>query len=96
MNTTRRYECAKDMLKAALKTARKEWGSFEFPELHAIPEHNVAMLQEEIEKTFNARKEAKDNPTKWSTCKGIVEDVYKAMSPFAKILLSVTKEGAAV
>lgn len=81
---------------ASLKGAPDEWGAFEFPELNAIPEENIAMLQEQITKTLDARKEAKDNPTKWKTCKVIIEDVFTAMSPFAKVFLSVAKEGAAV
>jgi hypothetical protein len=83
-------------LKASLSGARNEWGSFEFPEIDAIPEHEVSKLQAGIKKLLNDRKEATENPTKWETCKGIAENVFIAMSPFAKHFLTVAKEAQSV
>jgi hypothetical protein len=95
-NVMLRYERAREKLQVSLKAARNEWGSFDFAVLSAIPEDDVARLQGEINKVLDARKEAKDNPTKWRMCKGIVENVFTAMSPFAKNFLSVTKDAAQV
>lgn len=95
--TLKRYEAARTKLNYSLKLRRKDWGTFEFPELQTISEQqDSAKLQSEIDKVMNARKDKIANPTAWIKSKGIVKQIFMALSPFAKNLLTVAQNAQSV
>src|SRR5262249_47623860 len=99
-DTTRSLERYREevlRLKLALQNRRKEWGSFDFRELGSIPENeDITILQSEVEKVLDAKKNSLANKTAWTTVKSIIEQGYMALTPFAKTFLSVAKNAQSV
>jgi len=90
INSTEMYETAKHKLKEALKLRRKDWESFEFPELDDLSEQrDTSKLQVEINKILALRKQSVKDPKGWAKCKAIMEHAFMAFSPFAKNVLNV-------
>jgi len=93
VRTLERYEKAKDKLRSALKVRRNEWGSFELPELDRISEtEEPAKLQTEVDKVLDARIKAASQ----TTAKGVVKQIFMALSPFAKNFLTVASSAQSV
>jgi hypothetical protein len=92
-----RYESAKEKLKASLKIRRKEWGSFDFPELDALSEQEgLSTLRSEINKVLDNKKESIPNSTVWSKCTETIKKIFVAISPITKNVLTVAKEAQSV
>jgi hypothetical protein len=93
VRTLERYEKAKDQLRRALKVRRNDWGSFEFPDLDRISEKEEPdKLQTEIDKVLDARIKSAAQ----FTAKGVVKQIFMALSPFAKNFLTVASAAQSV
>jgi hypothetical protein len=97
LRTRERYEKATKALKQALEVRRNDWKSLEFTGIDKFSENGDAtILQTEINNVLEARKNSIKNKTGWEKCKGIVERMFKTLSPFAKTFLNVATRADAV
>jgi hypothetical protein len=97
--TFNRYEKAKQQMKESLNFARNEWDSFGFPQLDALSEQEgLSALLSEIDNVLvnRGQKGSVVNSTKWSKCKKVIANTFKATSPFAMNLLTIAKDGAQI
>ena len=85
--TFSRYQKASENLKASLNSPQAHWKSFKIPEANIAGQDTISQLREEINKSLTGRIEQK---------KSWIEKVFTAVSPLAKSLLMIAKEGQAV
>jgi hypothetical protein len=92
-STRERYETAVTKLKESLSHRRKEWGSFEYPELEELSEQTEFLrFREQVGKVLTARNNSSINPTWWTKCKAAVESLFQAAVPFARHALLMGRE----
>jgi hypothetical protein len=96
--TEKRYREAVEQLKKSVKLPRKNWEAFDIPDFKNLCDVNnpIPQLQEDIKKTLDAKKEAFNDPSFWSKSKRVTETIFTAITPFAKNVLLVAKEGSNV
>jgi hypothetical protein len=96
--TEKRYREAVEELKKSVKLPRKNWEAFDIPDFKNLADVNnpIPQLQEDIKKTLDAKKEAFKDPSFWSKSKRVTETIFMAITPFAKNVLLVAKEGSNV
>jgi len=97
-NTENRYREAVKQLKKSVKLPRKNWETFDIPDFKNLADVNnpIPQLQEDIKKTLDAKKDAFEDPSFWSKSKRVTEKIFTAITPFAKNVLLVAKEGSNV
>jgi hypothetical protein len=97
-NTEKRYREAMEQLKKSVKLPRKNWEAFDIPDFKNLADVNnpIPQLQEDIKKTLDAKQEAFKDPSFWSKSKRVTEKIFTAITPFAKNVLLVAKEGSNV
>ena len=93
-----RYREAMEQLKKSVKLPRKNWETFDIPDFKNLADVNnpIPQLQEDIKKTLDAKKKAFKDPSFWSKSKRVTETIFTAITPFAKNVLHVAKEGSNV
>ena len=96
--TEGRYKEAVKELKKSVKLPRKNWEAFEIPDFKDLGDLNdpIPQLREDIKKTLDARKDDFKDQSFWSMGKRVTERIFTAISPFAKNVLSVVKDGSNV
>lgn len=95
--TLERYENSLIQLRETLKQIRGSWEAFEFSELETIPNDvDPDKLRQAIYNTLEGFKAKSRNPSKWAKFKGVVESVYRAISPFMKTILVMGVESQMV
>jgi hypothetical protein len=96
--TEKRYREAVEQLNKSVKLPRKNWEVFDIPDFKNLADVNnpIPQLQEDIKKTLDAKKEAFNDPSFWSKSKRLTETIFTAITPFAKNVLLVAKEGSNV
>ena len=97
--TERRYEKAVQRLDESLKLKFRgaNWQSFEVPKFNDIIQNDpLPQMREDIEKMLNAREESIQDRGFWSRNKKFMEEIFSAISPITKNLLTIAKEGSAV
>jgi len=96
--TEKRYKDAVDQLQRSIKLPRKNWEAFAIPDFKDFPDvtNPIPQLQVDIEKTMNARAASIRDPGFWSTTKRVTERIFTAITPLAKNVLFVAKEGSNV
>ena len=94
--TERRYKEAVEQLEKSLNIPTGSWKTFEIPDFKDAADMTdpISQLRQEIKKTLD-RRTFKD-PSFSSKSKHITERIFTALSPFAKNVLSVLKQGSAV
>jgi hypothetical protein len=97
-STLERYQKAVKVLHETLREkSSSEWGSFELPELDNLNDlDGLRKIRERIHLATENRKESIKNPSMLSKLNVIMERTFTAMSPFAKNLLAIAKEGQSV
>jgi hypothetical protein len=96
--TEERYKTAAKQLEDALKIRRANWKVFDIPTVSLDLSANdpIPQLREQINSTLEARRNLVENRDFWAKGKNIVERTFTAMSPFAKNVLVIAQQGAAV
>jgi hypothetical protein len=97
-STSERYQKAVKVLRETLRgKSNSAWGSFELPELDDLSDlDGLRKVREGINVATEFRKESLKNPSMLSKLNVIMERTFTAMSPFAKNLLAIAKEGQSV
>lgn len=96
-STLERYKTAVTKLKESLSHRRKEWGSFEYPELDELSEQTeFSKFREQVGKVLAARNDSSINPTWWTKCKAVVESIFQAAVPVARHALLIGREAQVV
>ena len=99
VRTLERYTKAIERIKKALELRRESWETFELSGFGSLPlgdEQDIANLQLQIDKVLESRMNASKNPTTWGKSKHILEQCFRALSPFTKNVLSVGMSAAQV
>jgi len=87
-NTRSRHDKAVQEFEDSIESARSHWKTFQIPDLDVVGGSDpVGHLQDKIMNTLDARKAQK---------KSWIEQCFAAISPFAKNILRIAKEGQAV
>lgn len=95
--TSDRYTSALQHLKRELNRAQGDGKLFQLPELENIPDNlEPSQLREAINRALDSSAASARNPSKWAKCKGVIEAVYTALSPFLKNVLKMMIEAQAV
>jgi hypothetical protein len=98
--TELRYKDAVERLQKSLKHRPANWETFQISSLPNIITNSntdhLCYLQAEINKILESHKNSVKNANILSKGKSIVERTFKALSPFAKNILIVAKEGQSV
>lgn len=96
--TESRYKAAAKNLEHTLRVRGSMWESFDLPILTLDLSKNdpIPQLRAQIQSTLEARKKMLKKNSFWEKGKSIVERTFTATSPFAKIFLTIAKEGQAV
>lgn len=96
--TQRRYDKALKELEKALKDVGGVWENFKTTQFsgNISQTDTVLQLQNRINETLNAQTIAKTNPEGWKKVKQVMKTVFIATSPFAKLLLTISKQGSLV
>ena len=96
--TEKRYKNAVEQLQRSIKLPRKNWEAFAIPDFKDFADvtNPIPQLQGDIEKTINARAASIRDPGFWSTTKRVTERIFTAITPLAKNVLFVAKEGSNV
>lgn len=91
--TIARYRAAVAQLNESINYARGESVALQLPELKVLPEDvDSDSLRQAINRMFETREAALQNPTRWERCKQVIEAVYTAISPFAKCFVALAGE----
>jgi hypothetical protein len=97
VRTEMRYKEAVQQLEAALKLCRPNWETFQILDLTDVTDNDpIPQLQEDLNKTFDVRRSSIKNQQAWSKCKNAMSRIFTAMSPFAKSLLRIARDGQQV
>lgn len=98
ISTLERYSAARMKLKDSLNHCRrKDWGSFEYPELDQLSEcSEFSKFREQISKVLAGEKYSAVNGTSWIKFKSVVENIFRALVPFAQHVLTIAKSGQSV
>lgn len=93
-----RYKVAAKNLEDSLRVRSSKWASFDLPTLILDLAKNdpIPQLRAQIQSTLEARKNMVKTKSFWEKGKGIAERTFTATSPFAKIFLTIAREGQAV
>ncbi len=92
-----RYKEAATELNEAIKSRKGSWGSFDLEELSGEPEGlDDAQFKNKINATLIAREKSIKDKKGWSNVTYAVECVFTALSPFAKIFLTVANNAQSV
>jgi hypothetical protein len=84
-------------LKESLNFRRVDWEAFEIPKLEDIADIDPAPeLLKEIDKLLEVRKSTIESQDWWSKGRRIIKNAFKAISPLAKNILQIAKEGQSV
>ena len=96
--TEKRYTDAVEELQKSIKLQRKNWKPFAIPTFKSFANVTdpIPQLQKDIESTLNARADSFKDPGLWSTTKRVTEKIFTAITPLAKNVLVVAKEGSNV
>lgn len=96
--TEMRYKEAVEQLKRSCTLRTKVWKTFDIPDFQNLTDlvNPISELRKEITKTLDARDVFFKDGGFWSKAKQVAERIFIATIPFAKIVLSVAKEGANV
>jgi hypothetical protein len=88
------YLAALDELNTALKSANGVWKTFKTPSLaDNISQADIILrLEASVNETSDAQITASTNPEGWKKFKHTMKTVFVFTSPFAKILLAITKQ----
>jgi hypothetical protein len=97
-STLERYHRAVIILQETLKgRSSSEWSSFELPELDDLSDlDGLRKVREGIYLAAELKKESIKNLSMLSKLNVIAERTFATMSPFAKSLLEIAKEGQSV
>lgn len=101
--TEARYNKAAQDLQKALDHSRINWKDFKIPTLGDISENNpqirkqaADLFDKQVADLFESSDKSANDKKIWSKCKSIAENLFTAMSPFAKHFLTIAKEGQSV
>jgi hypothetical protein len=94
--TKRRYEEAANRLRKSLCLSQGTWEPFNLPEFNDISNNALLQVEEAVESMLNVREKSMKTPDFWSKKKLTVKRIFKMVSPFAKNILQVAKEGSSV
>jgi hypothetical protein len=96
--TEKRYREAVAKLQKSIKLPRESWEVFAIRDFKDFADvtNPIPQLQQDIKKTLDAREKSIKDPGVWSTTKRITEKIFTAISPLAKNVLVVAKEGSNV
>jgi len=92
-----RYQKAVARWRDIINVRRDDLGIFQFPELSTIEENpDILVLRDEVNKILESRKHSIRNTAAWSKSKEIVETMFRALSPFAKNFLNISRNAQSV
>lgn len=106
-----RYNKAAKDLQEALDHSRTNWKDFKIPALGNISKNNpqfrkqvadlfhkpvADLFDKQVADLFDSSDKSADDMNIWSKCQSIAENLFTAMSPFAKHFLTIAKEGQSV
>jgi len=97
--TLERFKKAIERITKALELRRDSWETFELSEFHSLPlgaEQDIVNLQLQINKVLESRMNTSRNRTKWGKSKHILEQIFRALAPFMKNMLSAGINAAQV
>jgi hypothetical protein len=94
--TKARYEKAANKLKKSLSHCGENWGLFDIPEFNDIADNALLQIEETVENMLTAREKSMKNSEFWSKKKHAIQRIFTMVSPFAKNLLQIAKQGSSV
>jgi hypothetical protein len=94
--TKARYEKAANSLKKSFSLSGGNWEPFDLPEFSDIANNALLQVEEAVETMLTAREKSIKNLEFWSKKKRIVKRIFIMVSPFAKNILQIAKEGSSV
>ena len=99
VRTVERYKKAIERITKALELRRDTWETFELSGFDSLPvgaEQDISNLRLQIDKVLESRMNASKNRTTWGKSKHILEQCFRALTPFTKNALSVAVNAAQV
>jgi hypothetical protein len=95
--TRNRYLKAVQILQEIIDKRSGSWNTMNFAEVAGEPNHfNDSDFRSKLDKVLEAQEDKTDNPVAWKRCKDIVKCMFYTLSPFAKNLLTIAKDGQSV
>lgn len=92
-----RYLAATKALETAVKGHEKKWGSFQFPALEGeLEDIDHSQFQQRVNETLEALQDPVKDRNSWQKCTHALECVFNTLSPLAKNVLTIAKEGQSV